>query len=263
LVVKAGDYSELKGSRLVIITAGVSQEPGEDRLGLLKRNAAIFKEIVPSILKNAPNALLVVVTNPVDVMTHLAARYAKDYGISTTQVIGSGTTLDTARFRALLGQKLGVDPQHAHGYVIGEHGDSEVLTWSLVRVGAMTLENFCTLHGVCIDEEVRREMDERVRNAAYTIIEGKGATNYGIGSAIAKIAEVILHDQRSILTVSTVTEDVVGIPNVSLSLPRLVGGYGVLATFSLPLNETETQALRGSAEVIRKAINQLDGEERQ
>jgi len=261
LLVKAGDYSELKGSRLVIVTAGASQAPGENRLDLLKRNAGVFKEVIPGILENAPEALLVVITNPVDIMTHLATRYAKDFGItSTNRVIGSGTTLDTARFRSLLGQKLGVDPQHVHGYVIGEHGDSEVLTWSLVRVGAMTLKDFCSLHGVCMDEQERQDMDENVRKAAYTIIEGKGATYYGIGSAVAKIAEVILRDQRSILTVSTVTENVGGVSNVSLSLPRLIGGDGVLETFSLTLDQNEKEALTGSVEVIRKAIDEFDEE---
>lgn len=260
LLIKAGDYSELKGSRVVIVTAGAAQKPGEDRLALLKRNAAVFRQIIPSILENAPEALLVVVTNPVDVMTYLAARYAKGFGVSPDQVVGSGTTLDTARFRSLLGQKLGVDPQHVHAYVIGEHGDSEVLTWSLVRVGAMTLEDFATLHGVYIDEQSRRDMDDNVRKAAYKIIEGKGATYYGIGSAVAKIAEVVLRDQRSILTVSAVTENVEGISDVSLSLPRLIGGHGVLATFSLTLDETEKHALKKSAGVIRKAILGLDGE---
>ena len=260
LLIKAGDYSELKGSRVVIVTAGAAQKPGEDRLALLKRNAAVFRQIIPSILENAPEALLVVVTNPVDVMTYLAARYAKGFGVSPDQVVGSGTTLDTARFRSLLGQKLGVDPQHVHAYVIGEHGDSEVLTWSLVRVGAMTLEDFATLHGVYIDEQSRRDMDDNVRKAAYKIIEGKGATYYGIGSAVAKIAEVVLRDQRSILTVSAVTEEVEGISDVSLSLPRLIGGHGVLATFSLTLDETEKHALKKSAGVIRKAILGLDGE---
>jgi L-lactate dehydrogenase len=258
LLIKAGGYSELEGCRLVIITAGVAQEPGESRLDLLKRNAAIFKKVISSILDSAPDAVLVVVTNPVDIMTYLATRYARDHGRTSGKVFGSGTTLDTARFRSLLGQHLGVDPQHVHAYVVGEHGDSEVLAWSLVRIGAMTLDDFCNLHDVCIDDQGRRDMDERVRKAAYAIIEGKGATYYGIGSAVAKIAETVLRDQRSILTVSTVTENVAGVPDVSISLPRLVGGGGVLTTFPVSLNEGEEQALRKSAEVIRKAIKQLD-----
>lgn len=262
LLVKSGDYGDLEGSRLVILSAGVSQRPGESRLDLLKRNAAIFKDVVPSVLKIAPEALLVVATNPVDIMTHLTAIYAADFGIPSQRVIGTGTTLDTARFRSLIGSKVGVDPQHIHGYVIGEHGDSEVLAWSQVRIGAMTLENFCSRQNISLEERERREIEEKVKNAAYTIIEGKGATYYGIGSALAKITDVILHDQRSILTVSTPIAEIEGMSNVSISLPRLIGGEGVLATFPLPLTQLEERALRKSAQVVGKAIEKLTKEVR-
>jgi len=257
LQVRQGDYADLKGSRLVIISAGVSQKPGESRLDLLKRNASVFREVIPSILERAPHAVLVVATNPLDIMTHLAAHYAADFDVPESRVFGTGTMLDTARFRSLLGRKLGVDSQHVHGYVLGEHGDSEVLTWSLVTIGGMHLEDFCNRHNVCFEEGDRKEIDDQVRNAAYAIIEGKGATYYGIGSALAKVADVILHDQRSILTVSSPGEDVEGVKHVSVSLPRLVGGQGVISTFPLPLSKEERAALKKSAETVSKAIEEL------
>ena len=258
LQIRQGDYADLKGSRLVIISAGVSQKPGESRLDLLKRNASVFREVVPSILESAPNAVLVVATNPLDIMTHLTAHYAADFDVPESRVFGTGTMLDTARYRSLLGRELGVDSQHVHGYVVGEHGDSEVLTWSLVTIGGMHLEDFCKHHNVCFEEENRKKIDDQVRNAAYGIIQGKGATYYGIGSALAKVADVILHDQRSILTVSSPGEEVEGVEHVSVSLPRLVGGQGVISTFPLPLSEEETEALKKSAETVRKAIEEIE-----
>ncbi len=165
--------------------------------------------------------------------------------------------LDTARFRSLLGGHCGVDPQHVHAYVIGEHGDSEVLTWSLATVGGMPLEAFARLRGIDSSEPVRRDIDRKVRGAAYTIIGGKGATYYGIGSALARVVDVILHDQRAVMTVGVPAADVAGVRDVTVSLPRLVGGQGVVETFPLPLNEQETAGLRDSAGVIRKALDEL------
>jgi L-lactate dehydrogenase len=257
LQVSAGGYDDLAGSRVVIIAAGVHQEPGENRLQLLERNAAVFREVVPQILTYASEAILVVATNPVDVMTHLAARYAAEFGVPSGRVIGSGTTLDTARFRTLLGAHVGVDPHHVHAYVVGEHGDSEVLTWSLVTVGGTALDAFCRLHHIRLDEETKGVIDQKVRRAAYHIIAGKGATYYGIGGALARLVDVILHDQRAILTVCTPTPEVAGVANVTVSLPHLVGGEGILATLPLPLNEEETVALQASAQVIRDVTHAL------
>jgi L-lactate dehydrogenase len=258
--VRAGGYADLAGSRVVILAAGVSQRPGETRLQLLERNAAIFRSVVPQVVAYAPDAVLVVATNPVDVMTHLTARYAAALGVPPSRVFGSGTTLDTARFRALLGRHLGVDAQHIHAYVVGEHGDSEVLTWSLATVGGMPLEAFAEQQGIALDEAVRQEIDDRVRHAAYRIIEGKGATYYGIGSALARIVDTVLRDQRSILTVCTPVAEVVGVCDVTLSLPHLVGGDGVLASFPLPLNPAEEAALQASAGVVCQAIAELDAQ---
>lgn len=258
LRVRAGDYPDLKDSRVVILTAGVSMRPGENRLQLLGRNAAIFADVVPQVLRVAPDAVLLVATNPVDVMTHLAARYAAEHGVPASRIVGSGTTLDTARFRVLLGRHLGVDPQHVHGYVVGEHGDSEVLTWSLVTVGGMPLERFCSQHGIEMDQAVRLRIDHQVRDAAYHIIEGKGSTYYGIGAALARIVDAVLRDQRSILTVCTPVGDVLGVCDVTISLPHLVGKEGILATFPLPLDEQESAKLRTSARVVCDAIEGLD-----
>ncbi|MBN1287391.1 MAG: L-lactate dehydrogenase [Anaerolineae bacterium] len=257
LRVRAGAYEDLAGCRVVILTAGVSQRPGETRLELLTRNAAVFRSVVPGVLAHAPGAVLVVATNPVDIMTHLAARYAAEHGVSSTRVVGSGTTLDTARFRTLLAQRVGVDSQHIHGYVLGEHGDSEVLAWSLVSVGAVPLEDFCGEGGLCIDDGVKKEIDDAVRNAAYTIIEGKGATYYGVGSALARIVEVILGDQRSVLTVCTPMAEVEGVKDVTLALPNLLGGEGVISHLPLLLSPEEHALLRKSAQVIRSAIDEL------
>jgi len=261
LEVRAGDYADLAGCRAVVLCAGVGQKPGESRLHLLRRNAAVFHEIVPAVLKYAPEAVVIVATNPVDVMTHLAARFAAELGVPPGRVFGSGTTLDTARFRSLLGAHCGVDPHHVHGYVIGEHGDSEVLTWSLATVGGMPLEAFARMRGIDLSEAVRGGIDQKVRRAAYTIIGGKGATYYGIGSALARIVDAILHDQRSILTVCSPDPDVAGVRDVTVALPRLVGGAGVIETFPLPLSAHEQAQLRASAEVIRKALDELDRSE--
>ncbi|HEX2995526.1 MAG TPA: L-lactate dehydrogenase [Anaerolineales bacterium] len=258
LEVTVGDYADLAGCRVVVVSAGVGQKPGETRLQLLGRNAQVFKQVIPNILKYAPDAILLIATNPVDVMTHIAAHYAGQLGVPSTRVIGSGTTLDTARLRALIGRHLNVDSQHIHAYVLGEHGDSEVLPWSLVTVGGIPLEEFCNGGGISICPDDYRDIDEKVRRAAYHIIEGKGATYYGIGSAIARIVEVILQDERSILTVCTPTDDIAGVKNVTVSLPNLVGGEGIIKTFSPNLSKTEMTALNASAQVVRSAIDQLE-----
>lgn len=257
LHVTAGEYSDLTGCHVVILAAGVAQKPGESRLELLSRNAAVFADVVPSVLRYAPDAVILVATNPVDIMTHLAAEFAAPLGVPPGRVMGSGTTLDTARFRALLGLHLGVDPQHVHAYVVGEHGDSEVLTWSIATVGGLSVDEFCARRNASCVSEDRSRIDEAVRRAAYRIIEGKGATYYGIGSALARIVEVILQDQRSILTVCSPAAEVAGVCNVTVSLPHLVGGEGILDTFPLSLNEEEQTLLHRSASLVSEMIRSL------
>lgn len=257
MTVAGGDYSRLVGSRAVVLSAGVSQKQGESRLELLDRNAAVFRDVVPRILKHAPDAVLVVATNPVDVMTHLAAHFATKCGVPSSRIIGSGTALDTARFRTLLGTHFGVDAQHVHGYVVGEHGDSEVLTWSAATIAGMPVEEFGQCRGIRLNDAVRGEIDRRVRRAAYEIIAGKGATYYGIGCALARIVQAVVNDQRAILTVSTRSPDVAGCGEVTLSLPHLLGGNGAIAALPLDLSDEEQNALHNSAQVIREAIESL------
>ena len=258
LTVRAGEYADLDGARVVVIAGGVAQKPGETRLHLLQRNADVFRQIIPSVLRVAPGAVLLIVTNPVDVMTHLAALFAADFGVPHTRVFGSGTTLDTARFRTLLGRHFDVDPQHVHGYVIGEHGDSEVLVWSQATIAGMGLDEFVRVRGTPVTGDERRNIDENVRRAAYQIIAGKGSTYYGIASAVARIVDVLLHDQRAILTVCSRITDVPDCDGVTLALPHIVGGEGVLATIPLALDATEREGLRRSAGALREAIASLN-----
>ena len=260
LNVHAGDYSDLAGARVVVMAAGVNQKPGETRIELLERNAAVFRSVIPRIYENAPDAVLVIATNPVDVTTHITADIAAGFGVPSHRVIGSGTTLDTARFRSLLGQALGVDSTHVHAYVIGEHGDSEVLVWSLTNIGNIPLHDFLRMRGREVTEEKRAAIDAGVRRAAYHIIEGKGATYYGVGSALARITRNILGDRRAIMTVCTPTDEIAGVRDVTVSLPRLVGGDGVLETYHLSLDDGEQAALAHSAGLIRGLIDQLDGQ---
>jgi len=257
LTVRAGDYPDLAGARVVVIAGGVAQKPGETRLQLLQRNADVFRQIIPSVLREAPEAVLLVVTNPVDIMTHLAAQFAAEFHVPPNRVIGSGTTLDTARFRTLLGRHFGVDPHHVHGYVIGEHGDSEVLVWSQATIAGLSLDEFAKVHGKPLTTANREQIDENVRRAAYHIIAGKGATYYGIGSAVARIVDVLLHDQRAILSICSRISGVPDCDGVTLALPHLVGGEGAMATIPLPLDVTEREGLRRSAGILRDALASL------
>jgi len=259
LTIRPGDYPDLAGAQVVVIAGGVAQKPGETRLQLLKRNAEVFRQIVPSVLRNCPQAVLLVVTNPVDIMTHLTAQFASEFGVPRNRVIGSGTTLDTARFRALIGRHFDVDPQHVHAYVVGEHGDSEVLVWSQAAIAGLNLAEFSKVHGKSLAEEDRRQIEENVRRAAYHIIAGKGATYYGIGSAVARIVDVILHDQRAILTICTRLNGVAGCDDITAALPHLVGGQGALASIPLKLASNEQEGLRRSVGILREAIESLKG----
>ena len=258
LTIRAGVYSDLQGASVVVIAAGVAQKPGETRLDLLQRNAAVFAQVIPAILKHAPEAVLVVVSNPVDILTHMAAHFAAKLGVPASRVIGSGTMLDTARFRALVGRHFGVDPQHVHGYVMGEHGDSEVLTWSRASIAGTRLDDFAKLRGQSpLTEADRQEIDTGVRRAAYHIIAGKGSTYYGIGSAVSRLVDVLLHDQRAILSICSRQAEVAGVKDVTLSVPHLVGGSGVVETIPVPLTESEQTALTRSARLLREVLDSL------
>lgn len=260
--VVAGDYPQLADCKVVIVAAGVGQKPGETRLELLKRNAAVFSKVIPEILQYAPDAILVIATNPVDIMTHVAARYAADLGIDSHRVLGSGTTLDTARFRALLARHVGVDPHHVHAYVIGEHGDSEVLAWSTATVGGLPLMEWCEYRRITLDDTVRTQIDHGVRNAAYNIIKGKGATYYGIGSALARITDAILRDERAILTVCTPQANIAGVEHVTVAMPYLLGGGGIIGDHHpIVLEADEQEKLQRSAHIIRDMITKMEAGE--
>lgn len=252
-----GEYADLAEAKVVVVTAGTGRRPDETRLELLNRNAGIFQEVISNVLTYAPDTTLLLATNPVDVMTHIAAHYARRFGLDSSRVIGSGTTLDTARFRAVLAQYVGVDARHVHGYVVGEHGDSEVLAWSRVTVGGIDLDEFCDLRGISLEAEKRQEFDAMVRFAGRDIIAGKGATFYGIGSALAQIIAAILYDQQSIMTVCTPAPEVAGVRDVTVSLPRMLGGKGILACLPLSLSPEEQAQLAASAQTVRQAIDSL------
>jgi L-lactate dehydrogenase len=254
----AGGYEDLAGAKIVVIAAGASQKPGETRMALMQRNASIMRDIISKVVKHNPQPIFLIATNPVDVITHICVQIGKEFGIPASRIIGSGTTLDTARFRTLLGNLTGVDSQHVHAHVLGEHGDSEVLVWSNIDIGGVPLEDFIASRKVKFDKNIKKEIDHGVRNAAYKIIDGKGSTYYGIGGAIAKLVEVINRDNRAILTVSTFLDEVEGIENVTLSLPHLIGGDGDLGVLPVRLNQEEKLLLKKSARIIREKIAEYE-----
>ncbi|MCT8162017.1 L-lactate dehydrogenase [Pseudoruegeria sp. SHC-113] len=247
VVVRAGGYGDLAGAGVVILAAGVNQQPGETRLQLLDRNAEVFRAIVGEVLAVAPEAILVVATNPVDLMTYAAQKLS---GLPPARVIGSGTILDTARFRSLIGSHLGIAPQSVHAYVVGEHGDSEVALWSGARAGTIPVADFARQVGADLGPEARERISNAVRDAAYTIIEGKGATHYGIGAGLARIVRAIAQDEQVVLSLSAVTPDVGGQAEVAISLPRVVGRGGILRTLRPGMDASEEAALARSAGLI-------------
>ena len=253
-VVEAGEYPALAGAGVVILAAGVAQKPGETRLELLGRNAEVFAEVVAEVRRAAPDAILLIASNPVDVMTQAATRMS---GLPPGRVIGSGTILDTARFRSLLARHLGVAPQSVHALVLGEHGDSEVLAWSTARAGSVPIGAFADQMGRPLDAAARAAIDEGVRRAAYRIIAGKGATWYGIGAGLARIVRAIAADQRDVLTVSMLTPEVLGVQDVALSLPRVVGAAGVLADLHPELTVEESEGLAASARLLKDSATSL------
>ncbi len=252
--ITSGDYPELEGAHVVILACGVGQRPGETRLQLLQRNARVFEGVIPQVVRFAPETILLIASNPVDVITQMATKLA---GIPSQRVIGSGTILDTARFRTLLAEHLGVSPKSVHAYVLGEHGDSEVLLWSSVRVGGVSLAEFVRQTDRQADSDLRMRIDDGVRRAAYRIIEGKGATYYGIGAGLARIVRAIQSDERVALTVSTRTVGIGGFPEVCFSLPRIIGGRGILATLLPELSAEDHEALTKSVKVIQSAAAEV------
>ncbi len=254
-IVTSGDYADLAGAEIVILAAGVGQKPGESRLSLLARNAEVFRTVISSILAVVPDPILLVATNPVDIMTTIAHKLS---GLPAHRVIGSGTILDTARFRSLLSAQIGITPQSIHAYVLGEHGDSEVLAWSSVRAANMRLDAFAAYAGAPITADVRARIDDAVRNAAYSIIAGKGATYYGIGAGLARLVSAISQDRRIVMSVSTETHGIAGLPQIAYSIPRVIGRNGVELDLAPDLDPAEKAALEQSVLLLRDTAQALD-----
>ncbi len=251
----AGDYPDVAGAAVAVIAAGVNQRPGESRLGLLKRNAAIFQEIVPRIAAANPDGILLIATNPVDVLTYATWKLS---GLPAQRVFGSGTVLDTARFRFLLSRHFDVDPRSLHAQIIGEHGDSEVPVWSLANIAGVRLRDYCAVNRLPYDEQAMEAAFRGTRDAAYQIIERKGVTNFAVAAGLMRIVEAILRDQHTVLTVSSAIDEYDGITDVCLSLPCHICRAGIARVLRLPLAPEEREGLQRSAGVLRATIAKLE-----
>lgn len=251
----AGTYDDIADCGLIILTAGANQKPEETRLDLVHKNVAILKSIIPEIRKRECEGILLVVSNPVDILTYAALKLS---GFPANRVFGSGTVLDTARLKYLLGQHLDVDSRSVHAFIIGEHGDSELAVWSSANVSGIDLDHFCELCGHCEHQENMERLYEDVRNSAYQIIERKGATYYGIAMAVRRIAECILRNEHSILPVSTLIEGHYGLHGLCMGVPCVVGGSGVERVLDIRLSEEEQQKLLASAEALEQVLDKLD-----
>jgi len=248
------DLGVCAGADVVVITAGAKQKPGQTRMELAGANVELCRSLVPRLLKVAPDALLLVVTNPVDVLTYVVQKLS---GLPSRRVFGSGTVLDSSRFRYLIARHLNVAVQNVHAFIAGEHGDSELPLWSSASVGSVPLLQWSVPGHSRLTEEDRSHIFDNVRNAAYQIIRGKGATNYAIGLATTQILEAVLHDEQRVLPVSSRLEGYLGISDVCMSVPSIVNRTGVETTLEVPLNDTEREGLKRSADTIRQAIRTL------
>ena len=253
--VYAGDYRDVKDAGIVIITAGANQKPNETRLDLVNKNVAIFKQIIPQIMENEFDGIMLVVANPVDILTHVAQKLS---GLPENRVIGSGTVLDTARLKYNLGEHLGVDSRSVHAFIIGEHGDSEIAAWSSANVSGISLSDVCEMRGHYQHDENTKEIAEKVKNSAYDIIQRKKATYFGVAMAVKRICEVIVRDEKSILPVSTVMHGEHGIEDVVLSMPCIVGREGIETKVPISLNDEEVEKLRQSATLLKSIIKGIE-----
>lgn len=244
----AGNYDDITDAAIIVITAGANQKPDETRLDLIKKNAAIMKSIVGEIKKRDFGGILLIVSNPVDILTLIAL---KESGYPSNRVIGSGTVLDTGRFKYLLGEHLDVDSRSVHAFIIGEHGDSELAAWSNARIGGLKVNDFCELRGHFNHEQSMKKIFEDVRNSAYEIIERKHATYYGIAMAVKRICEAIVRNEKSILPVSSLMTGEYGLNDVVLSIPAVVGETGVQKVIPIELNDKELTKLKDSANILK------------
>ena len=253
--VLAGDFSDCATADVIILTAGVGHRPGAPRLEYLKENASIVKGIVEEISKHNPCGILLIASNPVDVLTYAACKWS---GLPINRVLGSGTALDTSRFRMRLAEHCGISPNNVHAYIIGEHGDSQVAVLSSARIARLTLEEFCHELQLPCDQQTLKGIADHARTAASEIIKSKGATYYGIAAALVRIVSAILRNEHAVLTVSSVVPESMGLGNLALSLPTIVGREGIKRVLPISLNPSEDEALRASAQVLKTYIATLD-----
>ena len=253
--VYAGTYDDLTDCALIVVTAGANQKPGQTRLELIGQNVSILNSIIPQITARPFEGILLIVSNPVDVLTYAAFRIS---GYPAHRVIGSGTVLDSARLKYLLGEHLNVDSRGIHAVIIGEHGDSELAVWSGANVSGVPLDDFCTMRGHTNHREAEQRLYEEVRDSAYEIIKRKGATYYGIAMAVARIAECVMKDERAILQVSVVLGGQYGLRDLALSIPSIVGRRGAEQILEIPLADNEREALNSSAAQLREVIDGLE-----
>ena len=253
--IRAGDKRDYADAQVIVVTAGAKQAPGESRLNLLQKNAAMIESIVDEIVAQKSQAVLLLASNPVDILTHVALKRS---GWPKNRVIGSGTVLDSARFRYLISQHCKVDVGNVHAYILGEHGDSEVAAWSMTHVAGTSMDNYCPICGKCKDWHGERERIAReVKESAYHIINYKGATYFGIGMSLTRIVGTILQDQNSVLTVSTYLEGEYGLSDVCLSVPSIVGQGGIKRIVQTELSPDEQSALERSAQILKDGIANL------
>ena len=250
----AGDYDDVADAAIVIVTAGAGQKPGESRLDLVHKNVAIFRSIIPEIAKRDAKGILMIVSNPVDILTHVALELSN---FPENRVIGSGTVLDTARLKMELGKHLSVDNRSVHAFIIGEHGDSEIVAWSSANISGIQIDDFCEMRGHYRPEEETTVIAETVKNSAYEIIERKHATYFGIAMAVKRICEVILRDEKSILPISSMMHGEYGIENVVLSMPAVVGKDGIEVKVPIELDSDEITALQESAKQLREVYESI------
>lgn len=248
----AGDYETTKDSDIVIITAGLAQRPGETRIDLVNRNIEIYKQMVPEIVKYNPDAILLVVSNPVDILSQVTYKLS---GFPKERVFGSGTVLDTARFQSALSSLFKVDARDIHANIIGEHGDSEIATWSLTTIGGLTVEQYCRDMDIELTEDMKVDITNGVKNSAYEIIERKGFTNYAVALAITRIVKAILRDEKSILTVSSLQTGDYGLEDVFISVPTIVGRKGAIDVVEVPYSSDERDNLKKSADILKEILD--------
>lgn len=251
----AGEIKDTKNSDIVIITAGIGQKPNETRLQIVQKNHEVYKALIPALVKESPESILLVVSNPVDPLTYLTYKLSN---FPSSRVIGSGTVLDTSRLRHNLSQKLSIDARNVHSYVIGEHGDSEIVTWSITNIGGSSLIDYGKEMAIDVSPSYLNQIQEDVRTAAYHIIEKKGYTNYAVGLSVKRIVEAIIRDEHSILTVSCLVDGKYGIEDVYMALPCIINQHGIQRILSNALSQEEITALKNSATILKGVINKLD-----